>query len=94
MGLDVGVVKIQYLDRPEGAAYRFAWHLAGNCDEADWTVSSDGNTIIEYEHGHMLSVADEYTTSQGLSSEDKVLLYNWIGGLPWENDVVMLHLSS
>ena len=43
----------------------------------------------------MLSVADEYTTpAKDMSSEDKVLLYNWIGGLPWENDVVMLHLSS
>ena len=32
MGLEyVGVVKIQYLDRPEGAAYRFAWQeLAGH----------------------------------------------------------------
>ena len=42
----------------------------------------------------MLSVAEEYTTSQGLSPDDKVMLYDWIEGLPWENDVVMLHLGS
>ena len=28
MGLDIGAVNIDYLDRPSGAAYRFAWHRA------------------------------------------------------------------
>ena len=60
MSLDIGVVKIQYLNTPEGSAYRFAQHLSYNSYEADWEVSSGGNSIVEYERGHMLSTANEY----------------------------------
>ena len=93
MSLDVGVVKIRYLDTPKGAAYRFAQHLSYSAYEADWEVSSGENTIVEYEHGHLLAVADEYATSQGLNSEDKAVVRNWVQGLPWEDGMVMLHLG-
>ena len=94
MSLDVGVVKICYLDRPEGVAYRFAWHLAINCDDADWTVSSDGHTVVEYDYDHMLSVADEYAATESLSSEDRARLNGWVKSLPWEDYTVMLHLAA
>ena len=36
MGLDIGAVNINYLARPSGAAYRFAWHLEpGQWDDDD-----------------------------------------------------------
>ena len=93
MSMDIGVVKIQYLDRPADAAYGFALHLSYFCDEADWTVHSEGNAINEYEHSRMLSVADAYATSQDLSPQDKVVVRDWIDGLPWENGMIMLHLG-
>ena len=34
MGLDVGAVNIDYLDRPSDAAYEFAWHIAAEWDDA------------------------------------------------------------
>ena len=45
MGLDIGVVKIDYLDRPSGAAYRFAWHLAGEWDDETWEVYSSAKRV-------------------------------------------------
>ncbi len=53
MGLDVGVVQIDYLDRPRGAAYRFAWHLAGEWDDDAWEVSSGENVFAEYDFNHL-----------------------------------------
>ena len=32
MGLDIGVVQINYLPRPDKPAYDFAWHLNINDD--------------------------------------------------------------
>ena len=28
MGLDIGIISIEYLERPSGIAYEFAWELA------------------------------------------------------------------
>ena len=43
MGLDVFEVRTGFLGRPQGAAYRFAWHLAAEEDSESWEVWSDGN---------------------------------------------------
>ena len=54
MGLDIGAVNINYLARPAGAAYRFAWHLAGEWDDQTWEVYSDANVFAEFDYDHLI----------------------------------------
>ncbi len=93
MGLDIGAVKIDYLDSPSGAAYRFAWHLAGQWDDRVWNVRSEGNAFMEFDFDHLVDVAEEYISSESLGSADAHQVMRWVRNLPWRRDVVMLHLN-
>ena len=91
MGLDIGVVQINYLPRPDKPAYDFAWHLNINDDEADWNGSS--STFVEYTRETLLEQLDRYVEQSELSQSDIEGLRNWVDGLPWKGDVIMLHLA-
>ena len=93
MGLDIGVVKIDYLDRPSGAAYRFAWNLAGEWDDETWEVYSSANVFAEYDYDHLIRRAEEYIASEGLGSTDAHQVMRWVRNLPWRGSTVMLHLG-
>ena len=93
MGLDVGVVRIDYGYPPSGPAYGFAWHLVQNSREADWGFSKGENVLSEYTRAGMLRQVDEYVEGKGLRPNDKALILNWVYGLPWNGDTVMLHLG-
>ena len=96
MALDVGVVEIDYSRaRPFGAAYRYARELMtiddrdGNC----WNVSSEGQVFIELAFDTMAVHAMEYIGASRLSSTEAHQVMRWIRGLPWQGDVIMLHLG-
>ena len=94
MSLDVGVIPtIKYLERPDKKVYDFIWHLNLNADEADWSVSSGGNTIVEYEQENMFAQMEEYITDEKLVQDVADGIRKWVGALPWQDDVVMLHFS-
>ena len=93
MGLDVGVVQIDYLDRPEKATYDLLCHLNDNADEAGWTASSAGNTFVEYTRDALLAQANEFASKNKLTESEREGLRSWLDGLPWKDDVVMLHLT-
>ncbi len=96
MALDVGVVEIDYSRaRPSGAAYRYARELiAFNDGDGDcWKVSSEGQVFIEMAFETMAAHAMEYIDSSGLTSTDAHQIMRWIRGLPWQVDVIMLHLG-
>ncbi len=93
MGLDVGVVRIQYLDRPHGAGYEFLWQLAIDADKADWEVSSEANSFIELSRENMLSQADWFVSENGLDDDNSRLIRDWVNSLPWVSDMIMLHLG-
>ena len=96
MGLDVGVVQIDYSQaRPSGAAYRYAWELMAFDDEDGdcWRVSSEGQVFIEMAFETMAAHAMEYIDSSGLTSTDAHQIMRWIRGLPWQDEVIMLHLG-
>ena len=80
MGLDIGVVQINYLPRPDKPAYDFAWHLNINDDEADWNGSS--STFVEYTRETLLEQLDRYVEQSELSQSDIEGLRNWVDGLP------------
>ena len=93
MGLDVGVVQVDYLARPVGPSYRFLWHLNENAHEADWNGSSAENTFVQYTRDTLLEQANEFVSRSELTESDKDELRVWIDSLPWNDDVIMLHLT-
>lgn len=93
MGLDVGIVQIDYSERPTGVAYNFAWHLAGEWDDGAWQVASGANVIKEFTFGHLVNRAAQYIESEGLGSRDAHQIMRWVRSLPWHNGTVMLHLG-
>ena len=93
MGLDVGVVRIDYGYTPRGPANRFAWHLAGEWDDDCWQVASGPNVFIEMGYEHMVERAARFISSEGLGASDAHQVMRWVRMLPWRGDVVMLHLG-
>ena len=94
MGLDVGVVQIDYQHRPpRGPAYEFARYLIHNSDDADWGFSEGTNVMVEYSLGDMLNHVDEYVESEGLDFNNRIRVLNWVYGLPWDDETIMLHLG-
>ena len=93
MGLDIGAVNINYLARPSGAAYRFAWHLAGQWDDQTWEVYSSANVFAEYEYDHLVRRAEEYISAEGLGSAEAHEVMRWVRNLPWRGSTVMLHMG-
>ena len=96
MGLDVGVVQIDYSQSmPSGAAYKYAWELMAydDIDGDYWKVSSGGQVFIELGYSTMINHAMEYIESKSLTSSEAHQVMRWIRGLPWQDGVVMLHLG-
>ena len=96
MALDVGVVQIDYARaRPYGAAYEFARELTAFDDDygSCWKVASGSQVFIELEFETMANHAMEYVGSNRLSATDAHEVMRWVRGLPWQGDVVMLHLG-
>ena len=96
MGLDVGVVQIDYSQsRPSGAAYKYAWELMAydDIDGDCWKVSSGGQVFIELGYETMANHAMEFIESKGLTSPEAHQVMRWVRGLPGRGGVVMLHLG-
>ncbi len=96
MGLDVGVVQIDYSQaRPSGAAYRYAWELMAydDIDGDCWKVSSGGQVFIELGYETMANHALEYIEAKGLSSPEGHQVMRWVRSLPWRGQTIMLHLG-
>lgn len=93
MGLDVGVVSINYLERPIGVIYRFLWYLNHNAEEADWLTGSEGSTFIELTDDTMDEQVRRFQSQNKLSPSDLEGVRRWIDALPWKNGVIMLHFG-
>jgi hypothetical protein len=93
MGLDVGAVNITYLERPEEPIYDFLWAIARGRVGESWGGGWVGNALVEYEREILIENATEWADSQGLEAQQRVQLLEWIEGLPWDGDTVMLHLN-
>ena len=93
MGLDVGTVQIGYLARPDKSTYDFLWHLNLNAEQADWNGSTAENTFVEFTRDNMLARMNEFASEGKVSPSDAEEIRSWIDGLPWQDNVIMLHLS-
>ena len=102
MGLDVGVMTFQYLEKPDDLLYDFLWHLhwQTSFDNEVWQVSEGMNTILEIERPLMLKHATEFVSEDKIDEASEKRIFKWIEDLPWDegggeegDDVIALHLS-
>ena len=104
MGLDIGVVSIDYLDTPGQPMYRFMGELMADpyvglgdaLDYDDWHWDGGGNgesAFYEFTRDGLINRANGWATAQNLSSAELETLVNWIGNLPYRGDTIMLHLG-
>ena len=93
MGLDVGVVNINYLDQPHGATYDFLWYLNVNAEVAEWLTGSEGSTFIEITRDTMNLQVRRYHSEHNISLGQVKEIQHWIASLPWKSDVIMLHFG-
>ena len=91
--MDVDAVEIDYLPRPRRPAYGFLWHLNENADEADWGGGWGEETFVQYTRDTLLEQANEFVSRSELTESERDGLRRWLDGLPWKDDVIMLHLS-
>ena len=93
MGLDVGVVKIAYLERPGEPTYNFLRDLAAGELDEDWGGGWDGNAFVEYRREQLTAQAIQWVLRRNLGDNERDTLRRWIDDLPWDGDTIMLHLN-
>ena len=93
MGLDVGVVNITYLERPDEPIYEFLWAMASGQLGEDWGGGWEGNALVEYHRESLTAKANQWADGEGLESQQRTQLLQWIEELPWRGNDIMLHLD-
>lgn len=104
MGLDVGVVTIEYLERPGQPMYGFLQDLMVDPEagsefdpfdyETSWGDSWEGNAFYEFERDVLLRRADGWAVRQNLDATERATLLRWVDELPYRCDFIMLHLGN
>ena len=49
--------------------------------------------MSEHTRANMLAQVDDYVERENLRPNDKSLILNWVYGLAWNGDTVMLHFG-
>ncbi len=103
MGLDVGVVSIEYLERPAQPMYGFLQDLMADpnvgteFDPFDyvpgWGDGWEGNAFYEFDRDVLLRRADGWAVKKNLDAVDRAMLLRWVDDLPYRGDAIMLHLN-
>ena len=83
MGLDIGIMKIRFLDQPDDAAYEFAKELAerGAYDSYMW---GEGSGYAAFTQRQVLRMLDEFTRRRSLTPAERGEVREWIQSLPWD----------
>ena len=82
MGLDIGIMKVEYLERPKGVVYDFAWHLAQD-GAFDAYTFGEGNSWIPFTQRQVLRMLNEFASERGLSPTERLEVRSWLASLPW-----------
>ena len=104
MGLDIGVVNIEYLERPAQPIYGFLQALmadpnvgmSADDDMADscWGDGWANNAFYEFYREGLVKQASGWAEARTLDQSDRTKLLDWIDNLPYRGDAVMLHLGN
>jgi len=93
MGIDVGVVRISYLQRPAEPTYSFLGWLATHAGYDGWGGGWDENAFLEIDRRRLRARARAYAQQQGMSPDDLEQLLSWVRELPWDGGTIMLHFN-
>ena len=102
MGLDVGVVKTTYLERPGQPIYGFLWDLMADPevglddgqDEVDgfWDGGGAENAFYEFCLDGLINRANGWATEQNLSPAQRNTLLDWIENLPYRDEPAIVQV--
>ena len=84
MGLDVGIIAIQYLPRPTGHAYRFAQELTVEASTSGF-MSGDSNNYSAFSQRQVLRMLDEFAVRKQLDAPARTEIIDWLRSLPWDD---------
>ena len=82
MGLDIGIIRVEYLDRPSGAAYDFACELAEQETSAGYGWG-EGHSWGWLERERVSALAERFAAERGLSATERAAVRAWVASLPW-----------
>lgn len=83
MGLDIGIISINYLERPQGIAYEFAWELAQEASIGGY-MYGEGNNWSAFTQRKVLIMLDQFVVDKRLDSAAKGEILQWLRLLPWD----------
>ncbi|MDE2901026.1 MAG: hypothetical protein OXN15_08410 [Chloroflexota bacterium] len=93
MGLDIGIIRVDYLPRPSGPAYAFAWELAGQETAAGY-MTGEGGSWGWIERRQVSALLADFAARRGLSAPERARVEAWVASLPWDGaDAVELHFG-
>ena len=108
MGLDVGVVTIEYMRTPTRIVQDFLFDLSldpytgvydddGDDDRSlyeEWSGRWENNALCELWRDALLTRASNWANEKVVSVSERYVLMNWVAALPWQDDGrIMLHLE-
>lgn len=92
MGLDIGIISIQYLDRPDGHAYDFAWRLAEEANVNGY-MGGESNSWGGFEKEHVRQMLEDFAEARDWTDREESEVWAWVESLPWEGDTIELHFN-
>ena len=92
MGLEVGVVRVEYL--PMGRVVNdFMRAVYENADDLEWSVVDVGEVFVQTTCETLKERASAFSSENNLARSDFESVRDWIEALPLRGGMVMLHLS-
>jgi hypothetical protein len=82
MGLDIGIMRITYLDRPGGRAYEFAWDLTVEASVNGY-MHGEGNNWGPFTQRQVLEMLEVFSERQALTMPERKEVFEWVRSLPW-----------
>jgi hypothetical protein len=92
MGLDIGIMSVQILERPRELAYRFAWELAHEASVYG-TMSGDGNSLGFFNKPEVRRLLGEFAEQHAFTGDQTSEVWDWVESLPWDGDDIELHFN-
>ena len=83
MGLDIGIITINYLERPRGNTYQFVWELAHEASAYGY-MHGDGNNWGAFTQRQVLHMPDQFAEKQTLDPSARAEILAWVRSLPWD----------
>lgn len=92
MGLDIGIISIVYLERPQGRAYEFAWELATEANVSGY-MGGEGNSWGPFTKTQIRRMLRRFAKEEALSRDEEREIWAWVESLPWDGENIELHFN-